>query len=112
MDGAGRGIAPGPSLVIPNPLMDPSGVETRINCRLFDANDPESTGIARLRPESLDDQSPCGTPKIRNHWTCPDLSAAHPLVAGSSPARPTSEAPNQRTAPSVAAPASVTASNR
>ena len=33
----------------------------QISRRLFDANDPEWTGIAQFWPESSDDQLPCGT---------------------------------------------------
>jgi hypothetical protein len=41
-----------------------------ISRRLFDANDPESTGIARFWPEAWDDKSPCGTTENRKQ---PDL---------------------------------------
>ena len=46
----------------PEALMDSeAGSHRQINWRLFDANDPESTGIVRFRTEALDNQSPCGT---------------------------------------------------
>jgi hypothetical protein len=39
---------PVPPIVVPKPVMELSGVGTRANCRSFDANDPECTGIARF----------------------------------------------------------------
>ena len=38
----------------------------QIRRRLFDANDPEWTGIAQFWPASSDDQLPCGTTEDRN----------------------------------------------
>ena len=59
--------------------------------RLFTANDPEPTGIARLPLGVRDSQSGCRTTRTGNNRDCQDLRIANPLVAGSSPARPTSE---------------------
>ena len=59
--------------------------------RLFTANDPEPTGIARLPLGVRDSQSGCRTMRTGNNRDCQDLRIANPLVAGSSPARPTSE---------------------
>jgi hypothetical protein len=59
--------------------------------RLFTANDPEPTGIARLPLGVRDSQSGCRTTRTGNNRDCQDLRIANPLIAGSSPARPTSE---------------------
>jgi hypothetical protein len=48
-------------------------VTALISRRLFDANDPESTGIARFWPESLHDQSPCDTTKDKKQPHLPIL---------------------------------------
>jgi hypothetical protein len=36
------------TIVVAKPLMDPSGLDGQISRRLFDANDPEWTGIVRF----------------------------------------------------------------
>jgi len=59
--------------------------------RLFTANDPEPTGIAQFRSAVRDSQSGCRTVETGNNRNSQDLRIGNPLVAGSSPARPTSE---------------------
>jgi hypothetical protein len=49
-----------------NSVGTPEDRHAQISRRLFDANDPEWTGITRFWPESLDDQLPCGTTEDRN----------------------------------------------
>ena len=80
------------SIVVPKALKDPHAAKTaKSSRRLFDANDrngPELPGSGRSRwtTNHLVTQQ-----QIRNNRTYPDLWAANPLVAGSSPARPTSD---------------------
>jgi hypothetical protein len=74
-------VPPGPTsatmaIAVPKPLKDSeAGFDRQVSRRLFDANDPESTGIVRFRLEALDDQSPCGTTEARKQ---PELS--RPMV--------------------------------
>jgi hypothetical protein len=35
-------------------MMEPSHIETRVDCRLFDANEPDRTGTARFWSERSD----------------------------------------------------------
>ena len=49
-------------------------------------NGPELSGFARNRWRT---SYPVAQQKTDNNRTCPDLWVANPLVAGSSPARPT-----------------------
>jgi hypothetical protein len=65
-----------------------AGSERHTNRRLFDANDPESTGIVQFRSTATDTRSPCGTTEDRNTRNCPDLWVGNPLIAGSSPPAP------------------------
>jgi hypothetical protein len=46
-------------------------------------------GIIRFGPESLEGNHPVAQQKTGGNRNCRDLSAGNPLVAGSSPARPT-----------------------
>jgi hydroxyethylthiazole kinase-like sugar kinase family protein len=64
-----------------------------MSCRLFDANNSEMIGIIRFGLESLEVNHPLVQQKTGTNRVYQDLSAANPLVAGSSPARPMSEAP-------------------
>ena len=57
--------------------------------RLFTANDREATGITRFLWEAQDSESGWRTTRIVNNRDCQDSRIANPLVAGSSPARPT-----------------------
>jgi hypothetical protein len=54
------------AIAVPKPLKDSgAGLERQISRRLFDANDPESTGIVRSWPERSDYQSRWGTTEDR-----------------------------------------------
>jgi hypothetical protein len=61
----------------------------RMSCRLFDGDDSETIGIVRCLPDSLEGNHTLAQQKTGSNWNCPDASAGNPLVAGSSPARPT-----------------------
>jgi NAD(P)-dependent dehydrogenase (short-subunit alcohol dehydrogenase family) len=67
----GRGFDPVPPIVVPKPVIEPSCIETRFDCRLFDANEPEWTGTARFWSERSDYQSRWGTTEDRSQ---PELS--------------------------------------
>jgi hypothetical protein len=64
---------------------------SRFDYRLFTANDLGSTGIAGLSPETRDLQSTCWTMRFGSSRRRLVTSIGNPLVAGSSPARPTTK---------------------
>jgi hypothetical protein len=51
------------AIVVRKPLANRSPATAKASRRLFDANDPEWTGIVRFGQESFDNQSPCDTTK-------------------------------------------------